>query len=86
MLWAAEVVVVAADAELCAEQTLTALAAAANMIAALRCFVNFISINFPCLLLYPNRVELRALLEARLSQKEFAETDLWLRLSTWRIA
>jgi len=42
VLWVAEVVVVAADAELCAEQMLTALAMAAIVIAALNVFENFI--------------------------------------------
>ena len=46
MLCVAAVVVTAADAVLCAEQTLTAPAVAAIMIAALSCFVNFILITF----------------------------------------
>jgi hypothetical protein len=46
VLWVAEVVVVAADAELCAEQTLTALAMAAIVIAALNVFENFILVSF----------------------------------------
>jgi len=39
-------VVTAADAEFCAEQTLTAPAVAAIIIVALSCFVNFIVIAF----------------------------------------
>jgi hypothetical protein len=44
VLWLA--VVTAADTEFCAEQTLTAPAVAAIMIAALNIFVNFISFSF----------------------------------------
>ena len=64
-----EVAVVAADAEFCAEQTLTALAAATMIIAVLRYLVNFILINFLVCCLCPSRVELRLLLGRDFSKK-----------------
>ncbi|PYJ44291.1 MAG: hypothetical protein DME86_00740 [Verrucomicrobia bacterium] len=54
--------VTAADAEFCAEQTLTAPAVAAIIIAALNAFVNFILIVFLVCWLYPGRIKPRVLL------------------------
>jgi hypothetical protein len=81
VLWV--VLVVAAPAELWAEQTLTAPAAAAMMIAALNNFVNFIYVVF-LFWLYPSRIELRSSCGETASKKESAQADFEAPVMTWR--
>src|SRR5713101_6192917 len=79
VLWVV-VVVPAADAEFCAEQTLTAPATAAIMTATLNVFVNFILVFFLVSWLYPGRMELISSRGEASSWRGFAQADSGLRL------
>lgn len=80
MLCVAVVGLTAADAELYAEQTLTAPALAAMIIAVLNIFVNFILILFLVCWLHPSRMALISSRGETSSWKEFAQADAGLRL------
>ncbi|PYK57684.1 MAG: hypothetical protein DME43_14305 [Verrucomicrobia bacterium] len=73
MLWVVVVVVTAAVAEFCAEQTLTAAAAIISV--AVNIFVNFILVVFLVCWLYPGRLELISSRSETSAWKEFAQAE-----------